>query len=328
MITPSDLLAATIVFLIVFVISIEWKKWKFNKKLNGFIAIKQWPLFGCLDFRIGKIVIDAINIQKNMLNNSVESRAPLRFWIGSNLFIMPSDPDDLKLIFNSPACLNKPMDNESAECPNGLITARKEVWHNIRRNLNATFNITLLNRFVPILSEHSKSLCDNLQNNKGDAFHGTLVTTVFQQVIRTIFNSDYTLATVEAIDIYDTMYEIENYFAQRGTVWWYRLGFTSPRDKQLNKKFFDFLKKITHKQNEEVLNNLQSYEHSNQITSSQKIFFLMHNKNITERIAFDNIYQFFFASILTTTLSVNAAILLLAMHPKYQEKCVQCNSFN
>ncbi|XP_058818546.1 probable cytochrome P450 313a4 [Topomyia yanbarensis] len=85
-----------------------------------------------------------------------------RFWLGPRMFFATSHPDIAQLILSSPDWLDKPFLYEFFELNYGLFGAKLHVWKSQRKALNSTFNLKILQSFIPIFNQCSKKLVDRL----------------------------------------------------------------------------------------------------------------------------------------------------------------------
>lgn len=88
--------------------------------------------------------------------------SPARFWLGPELLVFAETPEALKIVLNSPHCLNKTSLYEAFSLDKGLIVAGGEMWKSHRKILNPAFSLNVLQQLVPTFNEKSKILVENL----------------------------------------------------------------------------------------------------------------------------------------------------------------------
>lgn len=103
-------------------------------------------------------------------------KSPVRFWLGTNLILFTSGPEDLQDILTSQNCLDKDdfykVINNISNIKNNmtsLITSPATVWRPNRKLLNPSFNSNIIKSFLPIFNEESKRMVGLLEKhlNKG-----------------------------------------------------------------------------------------------------------------------------------------------------------------
>lgn len=333
----TDILLVALCALILICILIEWTKWRINKQINGYYAMFDFPIIGSAALFFGNEKASSQKID-NMLLDAHHPKVPLRFWIGLNLYVVLSDPDDLRTILNANCCLDKPFQFKTLQCENSLGLSKSGVWKHDRRMLNSTFNNAVLMGFLPELNARSAKLCNEMRKslNIADEFKNLLMTCLVNQVIRTAFDIDYEASVTEAVGVFRRVTQIE-YLAKRrlNRIWlqWdyiYRLTDAYRKEAIIVKEYRFFLKRIINfkitklnvcmANGEDILTNRRD---CNTLTFVQKLLLLKRDGAVDEKYVDDHLFLLFLTSINTTMTTVVSALILLAIHPDYQEKVVQ-----
>jgi cytochrome P450 len=87
------------------------------------------------------------------LNKPFESERLVKNWYGPWLWIFCLDPEDTKIILNSPDCLNKPRIIYSSLFDFGLISINGEVHKAHRKAVTPLFNPKSLKSFISLIDE-------------------------------------------------------------------------------------------------------------------------------------------------------------------------------
>lgn len=151
-----------------FCLWIEIRKWYLNgTKLKSFAKLKEWPVVG-----VGGRFIGADNELSMQLIDEFfyEGPTPFATWLGPSLVIGVDDPEDLQIILNSDACLEKPYFYEHLRNETGLFASKKDEWKKHRRVLNPTFNRKVLNGFMPTFHTKAQALVRQLDRHIGQSF--------------------------------------------------------------------------------------------------------------------------------------------------------------
>lgn len=95
-------------------------------------------------------------------------KSPTRVWLGPNLYLLLTTPDDVQTVLNAPECLNRDKVYKFIEplMGLGLVTLPGQSWREHRKFLNPTFNLKILKSFVPIFNNQTNILRDILSNEE------------------------------------------------------------------------------------------------------------------------------------------------------------------
>ncbi|XP_053699083.1 cytochrome P450 4c21-like [Sabethes cyaneus] len=83
-------------------------------------------------------------------------------WLAVVPLICTGDPEMIQKILNHPQCLQKAPFYDMIRCEFGLFVAHYNIWKRQRKALNSTFNVKILNGFVPIFDRHAQVLVEDL----------------------------------------------------------------------------------------------------------------------------------------------------------------------
>lgn len=109
----------------------------------------------------------------------------VKLWLGPTmLWILVNEPRLIQKLLLSPVCLEKPFFYKFLRLDSGLISAKckldsrqsqsdfclffnstDDLWKIHRKSLNYSFNLRILQTFIPIFIENSKKLVEDLSTN-------------------------------------------------------------------------------------------------------------------------------------------------------------------
>ncbi|KAL9697752.1 hypothetical protein quinque_001193 [Culex quinquefasciatus] len=72
-------------------------------------------------------------------------------------------PDVIQQILTNPGCVERPFFYRFTGLEQGLLSARHQQWKIQRRALNPTFNLKILNSFIPIFETCSRKMVEELK---------------------------------------------------------------------------------------------------------------------------------------------------------------------
>lgn len=97
-----------------------------------------------------------------------EHSTPTIFWFGPTLTFLITKPEDMKAVYTSPNCLQKPYVYNFFGGELGIFTSPAHIWKKDRRAINQTFNNRILQSFVPVFNANVDILVDTLRPHVAD----------------------------------------------------------------------------------------------------------------------------------------------------------------
>lgn len=333
------LLLFVLVLLFVLGAMLEWKKWTVNKRLKSFHAGYNFPILGYAGKFIGKSETEAFKL----INHGFRSapKMPFRIWFGPKLVVGISDPEDIKTVLNSGDCLDKPYIYKQLHINLSLVASPKEIWKRDRRALNPSFSNGIMTRFLPVFNEKAKNFCDHLEqsfeeSDGNDQFKDLLVGCMANQVINTSFHPDCELSLSEALKLNRLLLAVGYYLKERNVRPWlkwdfvYRLTKAYKEGSVVMAEYDDLLQNITTKLCNIMADQIEHGEDVPEVGKPNKMYTMIEkcielkregiftDENIDDQIRF-----LFAASVDTTSTAITNTLLLLAIHPEYQERVVE-----
>lgn len=153
------------IFLVAFLIA------KYFWKHKRFYYLASKIPFSTFDFSLkGLYDFMTADNQKmfRLINSSFYNKSDLaKTWLGPILFIITNNPDDVRVVFNSRACFDKPYFVKFAEIYKGSLFGDLEYWRSHKRIMNPFFGMQGLRSAISIFNEKSKILVRNLESMVG-----------------------------------------------------------------------------------------------------------------------------------------------------------------
>ncbi|CRK91006.1 CLUMA_CG004694, isoform A [Clunio marinus] len=86
-------------------------------------------------------------------------QSPRKAWLTpAQLLIVVDDIEQLKKVYTIPSCVNRPNLYSAFMAPTGLLSSNGNLWKNHRKLLNPAFNAGVLKSFLPILNKKTQIL--------------------------------------------------------------------------------------------------------------------------------------------------------------------------
>ncbi|XP_044261131.1 cytochrome P450 4C1-like isoform X1 [Tribolium madens] len=148
---------------LLFLIKYNWsRRWLYyyGSKINGPFA---WPIIGSAHHFIGGQKV----FYKNMIKLFETQPSIFKFWLGKDLIVVTSRPEDVETVLSN--CFGKPKfyDYSYKLFRDGLLIAPAKIWKDRRKTINPTFNPKILNSFIDIFGKHANRLVDVFEEGCG-----------------------------------------------------------------------------------------------------------------------------------------------------------------
>ncbi|XP_055299855.1 cytochrome P450 4g1-like [Sitodiplosis mosellana] len=264
---------------------------------------------------------------------------PLKGYMGPALVISLDRPDDIKTVLMSPNCLDKPYLYQFYPRPCGILNARSGTfWKPIRKLMNPSFNLKILQSFVPIFNEKAQYMLDKLDKQAGNANFDILP---FMNAL----TLDMVCSTTMGFNINSRdgngafLHSIEAYFdiaAKRIMKFWTHLDFVYrwtdlyKKEQKHLENLFNLTNEICEAKKMQFVTENRLADHKIDENSEEtyktpqvlidQLLELYFTGKLDDRIIRDQIETIVIAGNETTALSLSYITLLLAMYPNIQEK--------
>ncbi|CAH1635309.1 unnamed protein product [Spodoptera littoralis] len=96
----------------------------------------------------------------------------VRVWMGSNLIVFLTDPNDVEIILNSQVHIDKATEYKFFKpwLGEGLLISTGEKWRSHRKMIAPTFHINILKSFVGIFNQNGKNVVEKMRPEMGKEF--------------------------------------------------------------------------------------------------------------------------------------------------------------
>ncbi|XP_059621733.1 cytochrome P450 4c21-like [Phlebotomus argentipes] len=327
----------TLLTLIYFV----WTRWdviKLTWKLPGPLPL---PLVGAAYNILGKNHEDYLEMVEGMFKKYSSFH---HFWLGPRFYLLISDPKLIQSVLFAQEALNRDDVYDFVSLlgdGGGLLTLKGQTWKNHRKNLNPCFSLKILQSYMPIFNEQAGIMMKNMNArlNKGSFnFYEFMDACTLDMICQTTLGTEM---NIQKGQNQDYLYACNNLF-ELITIRIFRPWFHS----DFLFKFSDFhkttekLRKITSNFVEKVIVNKAS---SDEETKGHKSERRLSEDELTSykkpQIFIDQVMEMHKEGKLETMVDVKAhvgtniatgfetsalissyCVLMLAMHPKIQQK--------
>ncbi|XP_062535160.1 cytochrome P450 4c21-like [Armigeres subalbatus] len=138
--------------------SLVQKRSSFAKSIS--VAEPWYPLVGNGLLFVGKDDTVKFHNMKNMFDRSNKL---FRFYLGPKMLFGTSDPDMAQQILTDPNCMDKPYLYDYFMLGQGVFGAKTKVWRGQRKALNPAFNTKILESFMTIFGDITRSMIQRLE---------------------------------------------------------------------------------------------------------------------------------------------------------------------
>lgn len=329
-----------LLFLLICLLSIiysELQKWRIQRRMIGFTIPKQLPIFGVAGRFINKTNEQMMDLLHELMCE-VKHKTPIQAWFGPYLAVVIADAADMQVIFNNVDCLNRPYFYNHLGIGTALGVSKRELWKPQRRTFEPIFHFKMLPHYIPHLNVKAKQLAKQFDQFIGRP--GDLARTIF------IGHIDMVIQTTTGIDCYmqttklgGRLYEIikqimANMMYRTTRIWlkWdliYSLTQVYRDDRPLWAAAERFLNVIIDKKLEQFeksqrngIDYLAAAQANGSINFLEKCLLLERDNGGTRSKTIDQLNGVLIGGIVSSSSTIHTTLLMLAMHPQYQEAVV------
>ncbi|XP_072159667.1 cytochrome P450 4C1 [Bemisia tabaci] len=332
----------------------KWKNRHLSKLASMFPGPMALPIIGnALEF----LNSEPEDILSSMYRLGQNYKSPFRFWLGNRLCIQVSKPADLQIVLNNSKTLGKDEVYKflQAVIGTGLIAAPVEKWKKTRKMLTPSFIPKKLERFEHIMNERANVLVQKIQEHSNSGHEINIYPYFLSASLDTFCgeHSNQLLSIVRfqnlsraselgAARIYkpwlhlDWIYERTSYAKKLNEEGEALRGFAKNAS-ILNNVIRECKMRLMKTKDSDIDNDNNNNKRSHSDDEDEKehlldvifesregVFF-----NYSETDMIDEVITFLIGGSETSAVTNCFCLLMLAMHPEFQEKVYeeQCNIF-
>lgn len=308
----------TLAFYYVIFITKNWKILKFASKENGF-AIPILPL-------IGNTYIILLTIQKLSLISALQWYEknigyPCGIWDGLQYMYISNNPSEIKIVLNHPLCYDKATMYKTLKFlfRSSLVLVPHKIWKIHRREYIKSYKPNVLRSFLPVFSQQSCKLLEEIRNSKGD------LQMIFSKYAFTIFfRTSIGLREHEEFDNTERFCELTNLVQDELLTLmidpitprevWYKFYPAGRKAQKLIKEVDDIIAQIIKAKRKQHTDTLENSQNDDCLYASMDLMM-----DMTDTRSFGDIINFTTAASDTTGNSIMFTFTLLGMNPEIQD---------
>lgn len=322
----------SVTVLIVSIIYGEIRKWVIQRRLKGFAQPKQLPILGVA----GRFINKTNDQYIDMLNELVDEvgQTPMQAWFGPLLVVLIAEPDDMQTILTSDDCLNKPFFYQLIQAKTSIIATQRDTWKPHRRALNVAFNLKIVQNYAPHLNEKARILAEQFAAHIDDSgdFYRTISIGVIDMLLMTTMGSEqHAQVTAKGPFFNEFAKKIMSNIMYRITRVWlkwdfiYALSSVYREEQPMLGAGIRFIEEIVEQKIAELeqlhakgVDHLADAEMKNTTNLLEKCLILERNGTFTRVNTMDQMLLLIFGGIGTSSITIYATLLMLAMHQDCQ----------
>ncbi|XP_059223694.1 probable cytochrome P450 313a4 [Stomoxys calcitrans] len=263
-------------------------------------------------------------------------------YCGPHLFLVTSDPEVVKDILTSKLCINKPdlvYDGIAHVIGRGLITLRGDNWYHERKIYNESFKIGKLQAILPVFNKKMKTLFHNIdediKNDKSTPLFYYTREYTLSASFETMIGRDLDKVDGDVKEILLNFSEAAEYASHLASNFIYLVAFVRKiAEKSIFKKALEVTKGIHQfismsQKNYTKLRGTDPSYVPNIDTPMETLDRAVERNELKLEEATEGIFQLFIGTFETNSTALYFALIMLAMHPKIQERAYKhvCDIF-
>ncbi|CAH0394504.1 unnamed protein product [Bemisia tabaci] len=270
-----------------------------------------------------------------------EYGSPFKFWLGSKLVVFITKPEDIQIILNSSKTLGKDVVYKffDALVGDGLATAPVEKWKKTRKILTPSFSPKNITRFVPLMNERARIIIEQMQQHCGSGveidFYPFFFTASFDTLCEASFGVQVDSQLGRSRDWAQVIFRCTPLLMERLFAPWLYMDYVYEKTsaaKEMKRRWNDFREFSNNVLNERRTHFSKNCGNNNDemngdINCPEYLLDAIHNSQVdsiySDSDKIDEALTFMVAGSETTAQTNCFVLLMLAIHPEYQEKVIE-----
>lgn len=327
-----------IVFSVLFLIGVIllviecWKLYLNQTKLKAYAHAKGLPILGNIIELLKCDDQDIINFPNRLVGNC--EGAINYTWMGPFLFMCIWEPNVIESILNSEKTLKKGYMYGFLRNKFGILTADPSTWRPHRKVLSPTLGQKMVSSFIPVFNEKFQKMVNLMERDIGHTvdMHRLMFKASTDSVFKSTFEIDWSMQNEYGDKYFDGFCTIFKHAQMRAhsifLKWDALYKFTKyyQIDNILFTLFYQLIDSILFAKKIELADKLiQGVDELAQVKDTKSSNFLQtclqmeKDQKFNSAEVFDEIQIILIGSADTTASTLNSTILMLAIHPHYQD---------
>ncbi|XP_014284933.1 cytochrome P450 4C1 [Halyomorpha halys] len=297
---------------------------------------RPYPLVGNI-FNFNIFGIKALDDWKHCMKNYGRT---FRFWLGPQLHIFITEPDDIQMLLSSQTLITKSEAYYTLDSwlGTGLLVSTGELWQRRRKAITPTFHFKILDEFVPTFNKCANTLVKILKDKVSQGYFPLtdfMSHCALDAVAETAMGTEIKAQTNPIGEYPTSVVKMTTTLMEKvcnpllGMEPLYTLSGRRMRENKLLDILFSLPLEVIRRKENEKNSSTDSTTHEETFGVKKKTAFLeflikMRRDNVpafqTEQDIKDEVMTFMFEGHDTTTMALTFAVWLLGIHQNVQEE--------
>lgn len=326
------LLIITVSTILISLVNVQFGRLQLEKRFKDFTFISGLPLIGNLFITIGQSNQDFVKLLNAIFG---QTESPGYTWMANQLLIGIDKPEDIQAVLTSNITLKKAHMFKHIGHLNSLFVSPPKIWKKHRRWLSSTLSQKMVNDFVPMFNEGFKMMADQMEefiDKDVDMCH-VMFKASGDIALRTSFGIKWSIQNERGVVLHNAVSKFLNSVQQRMIRFWLKWDliykWTSQYKKEMAMKdtYESFCRAAYEAKVVEIaekkcmgIDEINEARENNSMNFIQKCFQLKDENKFTMDDVHDELGFLFLASTDTSSNTIQAITLLLAINQNCQDR--------
>ncbi|XP_059611827.1 uncharacterized protein LOC132258514 [Phlebotomus argentipes] len=297
--------------------------------LRKFPYVRGLPILGSALAFIGRDQEDYLEVLMEIVK---DIEGPTRVYLGPQVYMVISTPEDVKTLTMTTGCLNKLDVYRFFHCPTGLATAPGPIWKTHRRLLTPSFNTQTVQTFLPIFNDKAKIMLSNLHKvtESGERdFLKYIYYCTLEMICETTLGTNIDVQNGKNLDYFEAVEMAAKIVGKRFFQVWLYLDSVYKRTKQYAEEMRHFnvayrlSSSVIEEKKQEYLTEMSNESETKPNILINRLIKLMMDKELGLDEVKDEVDTMIAAGHDTSALTISFALLMLAIHQDVQDKVLE-----